>query len=86
MCLGCGSTAVVQSAVCTANNEKVAIKRIDLDKYTGSIEELQVCQGSTNVYTKGHTQLSPFSCSKSPLVVYASLLPKCCTEIFISAS
>ena len=40
--IGCGSTAVVQAASCITNKEKVAIKRIDLDQYTGSIEELQV--------------------------------------------
>ena len=58
-CTGCGSTAVVQSAVCTTNNERVAIKRIDLDQYTGSIEELQVglcdcCQLENELYGVVH--------------------------------
>ena len=39
---GSGATSVVQAAQCLTNDQKVAIKRIDLEQCGATIEELQV--------------------------------------------
>ena len=49
--VGSGATSVVQAAHCLANDQKVAIKRIELEQCGATIEELQV---STHTQSNNH--------------------------------